>query len=222
MAQFNILSTEGVNYVEIHLNNETVRTESGAMRYFQGNITMESKAPSLGGMFKAAFSGENVFRPTYTGTGKLVLEPSLYTFFELVLQGDSYILDRGAYLASENSVTVDAKINKALTGLASGEGLVQTQVSGQGKVIVSAPGPVQVIDLVNDRLVVDGTFAVARSSSLNFRLERSSKSLIGSVTSGEGVVNVLEGTGRVYLAPVPNKFVMLQSMISAMAVRTSG
>jgi uncharacterized protein (AIM24 family) len=42
------------------------------------------------------------------------------------------------------------------------------------------------------------------------------------MTSGEGFVNVLEGTGRVYLAPVPNLYVMLQSMMAAMVPTSTG
>ena len=38
--------------------------------------------------------------------------------------------------------------------------------------------------------------------SLDFTVERSGKSLIGSAASGEGLVNVYRGTGKVLLAPV--------------------
>ena len=40
------------------------------------------------------------------------------------------------------------------------------------------------------------------SGSLDFTVERSGKSLIGSAASGEGLVNVYRGTGKVLLAPV--------------------
>ena len=49
---------------------------------------------------------------------------------------------------------------------------------------------------------VDGNMAIAWSGSLNFTVERSGKSLIGSAASGEGLVNVYRGTGKVLLAPV--------------------
>ena len=58
------------------------------------------------------------------------------------------------------------------------------------------------IELENDVLKVDGNFAIAWSSSLNFTVERSGKSLIGSAASGEGLVNVYRGTGKVLLAPI--------------------
>ena len=59
-----------------------------------------------------------------------------------------------------------------------------------------------IIDLQNDVLKIDGNYAVAWSSSLNFTVERSGKSLIGSAASGEGLVNVYRGTGRVMMQPV--------------------
>ena len=45
-------------------------------------------------------------------------------------------------------------------------------------------------------------FVIAWSGSLNFTVERSGKSLIGSAASGEGLVNVYRGTGKVLMAPV--------------------
>ena len=58
------------------------------------------------------------------------------------------------------------------------------------------------LTLQDDVLKVDGNMAIAWSGSLNFTVERSGKSLVGSAASGEGLVNVYRGTGRVLLAPV--------------------
>lgn len=58
------------------------------------------------------------------------------------------------------------------------------------------------IDLDNDILKIDGNFAIAWSDSLDFTVERAGKSLIGSAASGEGLVNVYRGSGRVLLAPI--------------------
>ena len=56
--------------------------------------------------------------------------------------------------------------------------------------------------LDNDQLRIDGNMAIAWSSSLNFTVEKSTRSLIGSAVSGEGLVNVYRGTGTVLMAPV--------------------
>jgi uncharacterized protein (AIM24 family) len=213
MAQWSIKSKDLLHYVEVILQNEAVRTEAGAMRYYQGPIEMQSKMPSVGGFIKSKLSGERVFRPIYSGSGKLVLEPSFQEFYQLRLNNEEYILDRGAYWASEMGVEADIRINKIGTTVFSGEGLIQTSVKGTGTVIIQAPGPIEVIELRNDRLVVDGSFAVARSASLDFSIRQSTRSVVGMMTSSEMLVSVIQGTGRVYLAPIPNHTLMLQNVI---------
>ncbi|WP_066425438.1 AIM24 family protein [Anabaena sp. 4-3] len=215
MANFEIIEKESLRLVKITLQNETVRTESGAMYYIRGNITMQSQAPSAGGFLKSLATGENIFRPTYTGTGELYLEPSLSGYHILELDGDEWILDSGAYWASDGTIEVGIERNKFISGLIGGEGLFQTKVKGRGKVVMVAQGPVEVIHLRNERLVVDGNFAIARTPSLNYRVEKATKSLLGSMTSGEFLVNTFEGTGTVLITPVPYwQVMMLRQIIS--------
>ena len=56
-------------------------------------------------------------------------------------------------------------------------------------------------ELNNDVLKIDGNMAIAWSNTLEFKVEKSGKSLIGSAVSGEGLVNVYRGTGKVLMAP---------------------
>ena len=58
------------------------------------------------------------------------------------------------------------------------------------------------VTLQDDVLKVDGNMAIAWSGTLDFTVERSGKTLLGSAASGEGLVNVYRGTGKVLLAPV--------------------
>ncbi len=216
MAIFEVIEKESLHLVKVTLQNETVRTESGAMYYIRGNIQMESKAPSAAGFLKSLATGENIFRPTYTGTGELYLEPSLSGYHIIELDGSEWILDSGAYWASDGTIEVGIERNKLVSGLLGGEGLFQTKVKGRGKVVMVAQGPVEVINLRNDRLVVDGNFAIARTSTLNYRVEKATKSLLGSMTSGEFLVNTFEGTGTVLLAAVPYwQVMMLRQIIAA-------
>ncbi|KOR36633.1 MULTISPECIES: AIM24 family protein [Planktothricoides] len=202
MAKFEIIEEEGLRFIKVLINNETILAEAGALFYFLGDIRMESQGTGgVGGFFKALATGETVVRPSYTGTGELYLEPSFEGYHILNLQGEEWVMDTGGYWASEGSVQVDAKRNKLLTGLFGGEGLFQTTAKGQGKVVIKTPGPIEEVHLRNDRLVVDGTFAVARSATLNYTVTKATKSLLGSLTSGEGFVNTYEGTGTVLLAP---------------------
>ncbi|HQE93750.1 MAG TPA: AIM24 family protein [Anaerolineae bacterium] len=201
MVTFEVQTKELLRIVKIELNNDAVRTEAGAMYYMLGNITMEAKAPSAGGFLKSLVSAESVVRPVYRGTGQLFLEPSYGDFTIMELNGEEWILDRGAYYASEMSVDVSVFTNKALSGMFSGEGFFQTKVSGRGKVIITSLGPLETIELNNSKLVVDGSFAVARTGNLEFKIEKASKGLFGTAISGEGLVNTFTGTGKVLIAP---------------------
>lgn len=205
MAQFEVVEREGLRMVKVTLDNETVRSEAGALHYMRGSITMESRAPSAGGFFKAMATGESIFRPTYTGSGELYLTPSFANFHVFDLEGSSWILERGAYWASDGEVGVDVHRESALNSLLSNQGLVnfQTKVQGRGQVVVVAQGEVQELRLTHDKLVVDGTFVVARTGNLQYKVERATKSLFGSMTSGEGLVSTFEGTGKVLIAPIP-------------------
>ncbi|MEH1870893.1 MAG: AIM24 family protein [Nostoc sp.] len=68
---------------------------------------------------------------------------------------------------------------------------------------------------------MDGNFAIARTATLDYRVEKATKSLLGSMTSGEFLVNTFEGTGTVLLAPVPYWQVMMLRQIRATLPKTS-
>ena len=57
------------------------------------------------------------------------------------------------------------------------------------------------IVLDNDEVRIDGNMAIMWSRSLQFTVEKSEKSLLGSMVSGEGFVNVYRGSGKILLAP---------------------
>jgi uncharacterized protein (AIM24 family) len=76
---------------------------------------------------------------------------------------------------------------------------------GNGIVVLETNCPKEelvIVDLKDDEIRIDGGLAIAWSPSLKFTVERSTRSLIGSAASGEGLVNVYRGTGRVMMSPV--------------------
>lgn len=76
MAKFEVEELEGMRYVKITLDNETVQAEAGALSSMTGDIAMNVNIPSMGRVLKSYLSEESVFRPTYTGTGIIFLESS--------------------------------------------------------------------------------------------------------------------------------------------------
>lgn len=215
MATFEIIEQEKLKMIKATISDETIRAEAGALHYMQGQIELKTEMPSAAGFLKSMVTQEKVFRPTYTGTGEIYFGPPIFGEYMILDVEEPWVLDRGAYVCSDKEIEVGAYRNKAVTALLGGEGWFQTQVTGRGKVVLQAPGPLQVVDLQNDRLTVDGNFAVARQEKLDFSVKRAAKGLLGSATSGEGLVNVIEGTGRVYIAPVPNAYVSLAHHILA-------
>lgn len=192
--------------VRIQLRNSTMVIESGALQFLAGTIEIENKMPSLGGMFGAAMSGENVFRPTYRGTGEIWLEPTFRHLIAFELSNEQIIVDRGMFLAAESTVKVEAEANRNVgAALFGGEGLVQTKLTGSGAIVLDSPVPeeelVKLTVRPGQKVQVDGNFAVLRSGSVRFSVQKSSKSWLGSATSGEGLLQTFEGDGEVWVAP---------------------
>ena len=74
MAKFELGEKEGMRWIDVHLQHEMVRVESGALSYLIGDIAIHSKLiPSFGGMIRSLMADESVYRPTYTGTGVITL-----------------------------------------------------------------------------------------------------------------------------------------------------
>jgi uncharacterized protein (AIM24 family) len=205
MAEFKVHHLEGMYYVDVHLDHEMVRCESGALNYLIGKVDIHSQLiPSVGGLFSSLLSGESVYRPTYTGTGVVTLESSLGGFHVLELAGESWILEKGAYWASEGQVELQFFRERLMTSLWAGEGLVylQTKVSGHGKVVVTTKGPVEEILLEEgQKIVVDGQCVIGRSASVDFKIRRPTKNYMGRFTAGEPIVRTYHGPGKVLMNP---------------------
>ena len=98
-------------------------------------------------------------------------------------------------------VATQTNLSAAVKG---GEGLFQTKLSGTGICILQSPVPSREIlkmELHNERLQVDGNFAILRTGDIRFTVEKSTKTILGSMTSGEGLLQTFTGTGTVWLAP---------------------
>jgi len=193
----------------IVLKNSSVTLESGSLYYLKGDIDMESKVGGAKGLgkklFNKATTGEKMFKPTYTGTGEIVLEPTFGHYALIELDNEEIIVDDGCFYACESSIEVGAapmkNISSALLG---NEGFIQTKLSGKGIVLLEVPVPGEEIieyELNNDTLKVDGNFVVLRSGNIDFSVQKAGKSILGSATSGEGFLNVYSGKGFLWLLP---------------------
>ena len=207
MAQFEIESLEGMQWVKVTLNDDTVRAERGALNYMQGKIRMDLPLPSPREMLVSLFSVESMLRPRYRGTGELYLESSLGGFHPLqVKNGESWIIEDGAYWASDEGIRMSFHREKVITSFWAGEGFLwyQTKVTGPGQVVLVAHGMVEEIALDNEELVVDGKYVLARTSGISLKIRRPGRGLLGFFLSGERAARAYKGTGRLLISTTPN------------------
>ena len=194
------------------MSKANVTLQSGAMQWMVGDVKATTGIKGVGDFFgkavRGSVTGESAVKPEYTGSGTLVLEP---TFKHILLVdvsdwNGSIVLDDGLFLACESTLNHKAVMRSNFSSaIAGNEGLFNLGIQGKGVLCLESPCPREElveITLNNDVLKVDGNYAIAWSGSLDFTVERSGKSLIGSAASGEGLVNVYRGTGKVLLAPV--------------------
>lgn len=196
------------------LSKAQITLQAGAMQWMAGNVNATTGVKGVGDLFSKAVrgkvTGESAIKPEYTGNGTLVTEPT-YRHLLLVDLKDwngSIVLDDGLFLACDSKLNHKAVMRSNFSSAVAGnEGLFNLGITGEGVVCLESQCPREElieITLQDDVLKVDGNMAIAWSGSLEFTVERSGKSLIGSAASGEGLVNVYRGTGKVLLAPVNN------------------
>lgn len=194
------------------LSVSNIVTQAGAMQWMVGNVNATTGLKGVGDFFGKAVrgkvTGESAIKPEYTGDGKLVLEPTNKYLILLDTQewNGSVVLEDGLFLACEGTLqhraTMRTNLSSAVMG---GEGLFNLSLRGKGVFCIESYCPKEeliMIELENDVLKIDGNMALAWSDSLEFTVERSGKSLIGSAASGEGLVNVYRGTGKVLMCPL--------------------
>lgn len=197
--------------VLIELKGNAYTISAGAMQWTAGSVSMTADVKGFGDLLGKALSSkvtkESAIKPKYQGNGLLMLEPTYkHILLEDVAEWDGMVLDDGLFLACESKVQqkVVARSNFS-SALLGNEGLFNLCLKGQGIAVLESPVPRdELIEFIldNDEVKIDGNFAIAWSNSLDFRVEKSGKSLIGSAVSGEGLVNVYRGTGKILMAPI--------------------
>lgn len=194
------------------VSKASITTQAGAMQWMVGDVNTTTGVKGVGDLFgkalRGSVTGESAIKPEYTGRGMLVLEPTYrhILLLDVAAWDGSIVLDDGLFLACESTLRHKAVARSNLSSAALGnEGLFNLGIQGSGVLCLESACPKEElveVTLQDDVLKIDGNMAIAWSGSLRFTVERSGKSLIGSAASGEGLVNVYRGTGKVLLEPV--------------------
>ena len=193
------------------LQNSSFIAEPGLLHYLKGPIDMKTEGGGggVGGLLSRAVqslaTGESMHRTQYQGTGIAYMEPSFQHYLIVDVDDDEIVCDRGAFAAATGSFRFSVKRpDSVVAGALGGEGYFQPCLKGSGLVVLQSPVPAEEltrVELQNERLVVDGNFAIARAGSFRVTVEKSQKSILGTLRGGEGLVTVFQGTGLIWLAP---------------------
>lgn len=204
-----------------NLDGNSIRTQAGAMQWMAGRVSMDSNIKGAGDFLSKAWknlgTGESISKPIYSGSGYVMLEPTYrYILLEDVATwGEGMVIEDGMFLACDSTVNSEwTSRTNASSMLVGGEGWINHCLSGTGYAVLESSVPrEEIIEIVldNDEVRIDGNMAIAWSKTLNFSVEKSTKSLLGSLISKEGLVNVYRGTGKIWMAPVVPGALMKQT-----------
>ena len=191
-------------YIDIDLDpGETIYSESGAMTSMSADLDMSAKMN--GGFFSAFFKrilgNESFFIGKYSnnteGTRRLTLtQATPGQIYEMELNGNSFCMQPGAYLASTEGITLGIKW-AGFTSFIAREGLFKLVASGNGKFWFGAYGGLVEHQLTGE-FIVDTGHLVAYDPEIKLSLQLAG-GIFSSFFSGEGLVTRLRGSGRVFL-----------------------
>lgn len=214
MAQFSVTdSIDPLLRVEL-APHEEINAERNAMVSMDGSLSLIGSPK--GGIFKALarkfFNSESFFQQRIRAedqAGSVLLAPMLPGAVRTLDIGNrQYLLNDGAYLASESSVELELTSQSLWkTFFADNGGFFLMQTSGHGKLAIAGFGSLSEITLDGTQpVLIDNGHLVAWDNQLKYEVafRTSRRSLISTIfhsqTTGEGVVLRFEGQGKLYVS----------------------
>lgn len=197
------------------LSISPVTSQTGAMQWMIGEVELTSGIKGVGDFFSKSIKGsvtkESAVKPEYKGKGTVVLEPTYKHIILIDLKewNNSIVLEDGYFLACTSNLKQKIKTRTNLSSsLMGNEGIFNLKLEGEGILALESPiakDDLIEIELENDEIKIDGSYAIAWSDSLDFSVKKASSSLLSSAMTEEGFVNVYKGSGKILLAPLDYK-----------------
>lgn len=182
---------------------ESITAEAGAMTSMDARLSMKTEFSGglISGLLKKFFGGESLFVNTFKNTTQqplnLVLTQStIGDIAQIELRDNEICFQPGAYIAHTPGIKVGVQW-AGFKSWISREGLFKLKLSGQGQVFFGAYGGLTEKH-INGEFIVDSGHLVAYTPGIRMRVGLAG-GWIGSMTSGEGLINRLSGQGVIYL-----------------------
>jgi uncharacterized protein (TIGR00266 family) len=168
-------------------------------------VTMAAQASGgvMKSLMRATMGGESLFVTTFTA------DPGYGGWVDLAanLPGDAtvvevtqqmpWVITRGSWLGGGTGVTLDTKWGGAKS-IFGGEGAFVIHATGQGPVILSAYGAMDLVTLEQGQwFTLDTGHLVAYQASAQVQVRKAASGIVQSVKSGEGLVMDIAGPAQV-------------------------
>ncbi|MBB3050294.1 uncharacterized protein (TIGR00266 family) [Prauserella isguenensis] len=183
---------------------EPVQVEAGAMVATSYGVQVQASTQGgvMKGLGRAVFGGESMFISTYTAPqngGWVDVAACLPGDLQLInLDGRmGWCITRGSWIASAHTVNLQTQWG-GFKNLFGGEGGFLTYAAGQGPVLVSCYGALEVVNLQPGEMVtIDSGHVVAYAETVQSQLRKISGGMVQSAKSGEGLVFDFAGPGQI-------------------------
>ena len=193
-----------VGMVDLHMDRgEFITAEAGSMVYVRGDIEVNTRTRTEGGLFKAlkttVLAGESFFINEYTARHdgcKIGLTGNALGDIIAMDVGPGWIVQSGAYVASTGGLTLDTQWQGFTRGLF-GSNLFMLKTMGTGTMFVNAWGAIRSVELGSETMVLDNYQLVAMSPDVQYEVQKHG-SFKTAIFGGEGLVTSLRGPGTVY------------------------
>lgn len=189
---------------------ESMITERGSMVWMSPNMEMETSAGGLGKAFGRMFTGESIFRNTYTargGSGMIAFASSFPGAIRVVeiTPDHPVVAQKASFLAATSGVELSVFFQKkAASGFFGGEGFIMQKLSGRGLAFLEIDGSAVEYELQpGQQLIVDSGNLAMMSDTCRMDIQ-TVKGVKNVLFGGEGLFNtVVTGPGRVTLQTMP-------------------
>lgn len=202
--EFQILGSPSFGYAHVDLQpGETLVTESGAMASMSPSIGMTAKLNGgfIKGLIRKFMGGESLFINHFkngasTSQRITLTQPTPGAMVLKRLENETFYLQPTAFIACEPGVKMGLKF-AGITSFIAREGLFKLELKGTGNVLFGAFGEV-FEKSVKGELIVDSGHLVGYDTNMKLKTQLSG-GIISSLTSGEGLVTRVEGTGKIWV-----------------------
>ena len=192
------------SYLEVYLGpGESITSEAGAMSTMSADLDM--KAKFNGGLFRGLtrkyLGSESLFINTFSNntnkeTHLTLVQDTPGEIRSIELQGNSFCLQPGAYLASTPGLSLGVRY-AGISSFIGREGLFKLEVSGHGTLFYGAYGGL-IEKEVDGEYIVDTSHLVAYEPGLKLKMQLAG-GIFASFFGGEGLVTRIEGKGKIIL-----------------------